>query len=273
MYDRLCLGLSENEIKERINAGMPYTIRMLVPEGITTFKDMIHGKVVFNNNLIDDQVLMKSDGFPTYHFANIVDDYKMGISHVIRGVEWLPSTPKHVLLYKMFDLEPPTFAHIPLLIHKSGAKLSKRHGDMSVQSYKERGFLPESIINGLALLGWSPQGNEDSTGESQSLESSLESKTLSIKELESLFNLIKIGKSPCKFEETNFKHLNSQHIRKKFTHSTDKEKQIRVMDFRKILVDHLPEKLRSEIQKCSDDKICHIMDIMVPRIQFYSDLK
>ena len=125
-YDRFCHGLPKEEVEERIKNGEDYVIRMYVPQGKTEFKDLIHGKVVFDNSTVDDQVIMKSDGFPTYHFANVVDDYMMRITHVIRGEEWLPSTPKHILLYKMFALDPPTFAHLPLLLDSAGRKLSKR---------------------------------------------------------------------------------------------------------------------------------------------------
>jgi len=108
---------------------------MKVPEGETTFKDLVHGQITIQNHVIDDQVLMKSDGFPTYHFANIVDDYLMRITHVIRGYEWLSSTPKHLMLYKMFDIEPPLYAHLPLIVDMKGKKLSKRLGDISVKSF------------------------------------------------------------------------------------------------------------------------------------------
>jgi glutamyl-tRNA synthetase len=110
---------------------------MFVPSGVSEWKDMVHGKVIFNNNVLDDQILIKSDGYPTYHFANIVDDHLMQISHVIRGEEWLSSTPKHLILYSMFSLTPPTFAHLPLLLNDKGQKLSKRFGDVSVQAYKD----------------------------------------------------------------------------------------------------------------------------------------
>ena len=119
-YDRFCLHLSEDEVHERVQAGEPYVIRMLVPPGKTEHEDLIHGKIVFDNDSIDDQVIMKSDGYPTYHFANVIDDYLMRISHVIRGEEWLPSTPKHLLLYKALNLDPPKFAHLPLLLNAKG---------------------------------------------------------------------------------------------------------------------------------------------------------
>jgi len=137
---------------------------MKIPDsGFTEFKDIVHGKVKFQNSVIDDQVILKNDGFPTYHFANVVDDYLMGITHVIRGEEWLPSTPKHLLLYKMFGLDPPEFAHLPLLLNDKGQKLSKRFGDVAVSNYRERGFTPEALLNGIALLGWSPPHREDAS--------------------------------------------------------------------------------------------------------------
>jgi len=125
------------------------------------FKDMVHGKVVFDNAVIDDQVIIKNDGYPTYHFANVIDDYLMGITHVIRGEEWLPSTPKHTILYDMFGWQHPEFAHLPLLLNSKGQKLSKRFGDVSVQSYIEKGYLNEALMNSIALLGWNPPQPDD----------------------------------------------------------------------------------------------------------------
>lgn len=195
-YDRLCLGLSEEEVQQKIDAGEQYTIRMLVPEGETSFIDLIHGKVTINNSQLDDQILLKSDGFPTYHLANIVDDYLMGISHVIRGEEWLPSTPKHIMLYDMLNVDPPVYAHIPLLINNSGAKLSKRHGDISIESYKQKGYLPEALINGLALLGWSPPSHSEINVVGSNLKVFEESEVLTMEDLESFFDIFKIGKAP-----------------------------------------------------------------------------
>lgn len=169
---------------------------MLVPEGSTSFTDLIHGKVTFKNSQLDDQILLKSDGYPTYHLANIVDDYLMGISHVIRGEEWLPSTPKHVLLYNMLNIEPPSFAHIPLLVNMQGQKLSKRHGDISVESFKQQGYLPEAINNGLALLGWNPPSHSDPNVLAGDLKDFLESEILEMDDLEAFFDILKIGKSP-----------------------------------------------------------------------------
>lgn len=162
MYDRACLNLSKEEIEKKLSAGEPYVIRQKIPHGRKLqFKDLVRGVVNFNTSVIDDQVLIKSDNFPTYHLANVVDDHLMEITHVIRGEEWLPSTPKHILLYEAFGWEPPQFAHIPLLLNKDKSKLSKRQGDVSVESYLEKNYIKEAIINFIALLGWHPgSGNE-----------------------------------------------------------------------------------------------------------------
>jgi len=119
-YDRLCLNLSEEEVEQKIKNGEKYVVRMLIPEGETSFKDFIHGKVTIKNSTLDDQIIMKSDGYPTYHLANIVDDHMMKITHVIRGEEWLPSTPKHLILYNMLALESPKFGHLPLIVNEKG---------------------------------------------------------------------------------------------------------------------------------------------------------
>lgn len=224
-YDRLCHGLSESEVRERVESGEPYVIRMFVPRGKTEFRDLIHGKVIFDNDIIDDQVLMKADGYPTYHFANVVDDYLMRITHVIRGEEWLPSTPKHLILYKMFEIDPPEFAHLPLLLNLNGQKLSKRHGDVSVHEYRDRGYLPEALLNGLALLGWNPPNREDPNVLSQDLTSIERSDMLHMSEMEALFNIKKVGKSGVKFDERKLEFLNAMHIRDKFTFYEDVEER------------------------------------------------
>lgn len=245
---------------------------MLVPEGKTEFKDLIHGNVSFNNTQIDDQILLKSDGFPTYHLANVVDDYLMGISHVIRGEEWLPSTPKHIILYNMFNLTPPTFAHIPLIVNKNGQKLSKRHGDISVDSFRKQGYLPESVVNGLALLGWNPPSHDDINVLSGSVSKILESEILTMEDLEAYFDILKIGKSPCKFYIEKFKYFNSQFIRKKYVYYNAEERKESTVRFRQLLIEQMPERIHSEIRKLSYNNMAKIMDMMVPRIQFYSDL-
>ena len=162
MYDGKCRGLQKKEIQKLLDNKTPFVIRLKVPkDGFTEFDDLIYGKIKIANRTIDDQVIMKSDGFPTYHLANVVDDHLMEISHTIRGEEWLPSTPKHILLYKAFNWEIPKFAHLPLLLNPDKSKLSKRQGDVSVEDYLNKGYLPEALLNFILLLGWNPKTEEE----------------------------------------------------------------------------------------------------------------
>jgi len=155
-YDGHCRDLTKDEIREKLDADEPCTIRLRTPdEGETRFTDTIRGEVVFRNSEIDDQVLLKSDGFPTYHLANVVDDHLMQITHVVRAEEWISSTPKHVLLYEAFGWEMPVFIHMPLLRNKDKSKISKRKNPTSLDWYREQGYLPEALLNYLALMGWS----------------------------------------------------------------------------------------------------------------------
>ncbi|HOX60429.1 MAG TPA: glutamate--tRNA ligase [Candidatus Magasanikbacteria bacterium] len=161
-YDGNCRNVTREEAEARIKAGEKFVVRMKMPRtGETKINDLIRGEVVFKNELIDDQVILKSDGFPTYHLAVVVDDHFMEITHIIRGEEWLSSTPKHVQLYKYFGWEIPAFAHLPLLLNTDGSKLSKRQGDVSVDDYRKKGYLPEALINFVAFLGWNPGGEKE----------------------------------------------------------------------------------------------------------------
>lgn len=161
-YDRHCRNLSPVEVSEKLNAGVPHVVRIKMPdEGVIGWEDAIRGHVEFDVRNVDDGVLMKSDGFPTYHFAVVVDDHLMKITHVLRGEEWISSTPKHLLLYKAFNWQPPVFAHMPLIRNADKSKLSKRKNDVSILSYRDKGYLPEALLNFIALLGWShPNGAE-----------------------------------------------------------------------------------------------------------------
>ena len=203
MYDRYCLtNLSQAEINQKLKENCPATIRLKVPKDeIIEFKDVVRGKVSFSTNTIDDQVLLKSDGFPTYHLANVIDDHLMNITHVIRGEEWLPSTPKHILLYKAFGWEMPKFAHLPLLLNPDKSKLSKRQGDVAVEDYLQKGYLKEALTNFVALLGWNP--GEGSVQEIFSLE-----------ELVEKFELEKVHKAGAVFELKKLDWLNAQYIKK-----------------------------------------------------------
>jgi len=200
-YDKRDFYLSEQEIKKRLDANEPYVIRLNVPAGRkVVFEDAIRGRVEFNTDIIDDQILIKSDGFPTYHLANVVDDHLMGITHVIRGEEWLSSTPKHVLLYEFLGWEMPVFAHLPLLLNPDRSKLSKRQGDVAVEDYRKKGYLKEALINFVALLGW----NAGDDREFYSLNDLIES-----------FSMEGINKSGAVFNIEKLNWLNGEHIRAK----------------------------------------------------------
>ena len=197
-YDRHCLALSDVEIKARIEAGEIPVIRMKVPEGQTVVHDLVRGETTFDNATQDDQVLLKSDGFPTYHLASVVDDHEMQISHVIRGDEWLASSPKHVILYDMFGWTPPAFVHLPVVLGADKSKLSKRHGAASVLEYRDMGYLPEAMVNFLAFLGWSPGTGEE---------------FFTLERLVEAFDLEKIQDSPAVFDVAKLDSVNGQHIR------------------------------------------------------------
>ena len=155
-YDGHCKALSAEEVQARVDAGEPYVVRLDMPQdGVTVIPDLLRGEIPYNNDQMDDQVLMKSDGFPTYHLANVVDDHLMGISHVIRAEEWIPSTPKHLRLYELFGWAPPVFVHLPLLRNQDRSKISKRKNPTSLDYYERAGFLPEAMLNFLGLMGYS----------------------------------------------------------------------------------------------------------------------
>ena len=198
-YDRLCLKLSPEETAEKFKEGIPAVIRFKVPqEGQTAFNDVVRGEITFENRLLDDFIIMKSDGYPTYHFASVVDDHLMEITHVIRGEEWISSTPKHVLQYQAFGWEPPKFAHPPLILGPDRSKLGKRHGSVAFLEYKERGFLPEAMLNFITLLGWSP-------GEDREL--------YSVEELIERFGLDGIVRNPAVFDIQKLEWMNGVYIR------------------------------------------------------------
>jgi len=201
IYDGRYRDYPEAKAKQRIAAGEPYVIRMRVPQsGETVVDDQIRGSVSFENALIDDQILLKSDGFPTYHFANVVDDHLMEISHVIRGEEWLPSTPKHILLYQFFNWDIPQFAHLPLLLNSDRSKLSKRQGDVAVGDYRKKGYLPQALVNFVALLGWSP-----GTGDNQEI--------FSMVDLIDKFSLEHVNKSGAVFDVAKLDWINGHYLR------------------------------------------------------------
>ncbi len=161
-YDGFCRSIPLDEAKKRVAAGEEYVVRLKLPKDVNiTFDDLVRGKITINTDDMDDQVLLKSDGFPTYHMAVVVDDHLMGVTHIVRGEEWLPSTPKHVYLYEALGWEAPKYVHLPTVLNKDRKKLSKRQGDVAVEDFRAAGYLPEALVNYLALLGWSPDSEEE----------------------------------------------------------------------------------------------------------------
>ena len=200
LYDGRCSRLSKEKIEENLKNNVPYVIRQKMPkEGVTIVEDLIYGKVKIDNSILDDQILLKSDGFPTYNFANVIDDHLMEITHVIRGKEYLDQTAKYNLLYEAFGWEKPTYIHVAMVLGEDGNKLSKRNGDASFMDLYNEGYLPEAIVNYLSLLGWSPETNQE---------------VFSMEELISNFNEERISKSSSQYDVKKLKWFNHQYINK-----------------------------------------------------------
>ena len=245
-YDKHCAALTKAEVEEKLNSGAPYVIRLNVPKGEkVVFKDSIRGDVEFGSDTIDDQVLLKGDGFPTYHLANVVDDHLMKITHVIRGEEWLPSTPKHVLLYNFLGWDIPQFAHLPLLLNPDRSKLSKRQGDVAVEDYRGKGYLKEALVNFVALLGWTAGDDKE---------------FYYLNELVDAFALERVNKSGAVFDLQKLNWLNAEHLRKKSS------VEIAVM-------------LREELAKQNidaagfpDEYLASVVDAMRERVSFVHEI-
>jgi glutamyl-tRNA synthetase len=244
-YDKHCLHLSKSEIENNLNAKISFVIRLNVhPDEKVIFNDVIRETVEFDTNNIDDQVLIKSDGYPTYHLANVVDDHLMEITHVIRGEEWLSSTPKHIILYDFFGWEKPIFAHLPLLLNPDKSKLSKRQGDVAVEDYREKGYLKEALINFVALLGWNFGDDKE---------------FYEMDELIKKFSLERVHKAGAVFNLEKLNWLNFEHLRKK----PDQE---------------LLEMLKVEIKKSdladniySDEYLLEVISAMKERVSFVKE--
>ena len=201
-YDRKCSHLSAGEVKERLSRGEAHVIRLRIPtEGSTSFQDEILGKITRKNkDITPDPIILKSDGFPTYHLANVIDDHLMGITHIMRAQEWLPSVPLHIMLYNAFGWQPPKFCHLPMVMGKDGQKLSKRHGSTSLRQFVSEGYLKESIINYVTLVGWAYDGERE---------------MFSKQELEKVFDMSKIHPSPAVFDYKKLDWFNGMYIREK----------------------------------------------------------
>ncbi len=242
VYDKHCLHLSKEEVEEKLAAGVPYVIRQNNPtEGTTTFEDEIYGDITVDNAELDDMILIKSDGYPTYNFANVVDDHLMGITHVVRGNEYLSSSPKYNRLYEAFGWDVPVYIHCPLITDENHQKLSKRCGHSSFEDLVEQGFLTEAIVNFVALLGWSPADNQE---------------IMTLEELVEKFDYHHMNKSPAVFDYTKLKWMNGEYIKK--------------MDFDKFYEMALPY-IKEVITKDYDlKKIAHMVQT---RIEIFPDIR
>jgi glutamyl-tRNA synthetase len=244
-YDKADLDLSPEEFKQKLDNGEPYVIRLNVVPGLrVTVNDKIRGLVEFSTDIVDDQILIKSDGFPTYHLANVVDDHLMKITHVIRGEEWLPSTPKHVLLYDYLGWEKPEFAHLPLLLNPDKSKLSKRQGDVAVEDYKAKGYLKEALINFVALLGWNAGDEKE---------------FYQLEELISSFSLERVHKAGAVFNLEKLDWLNFEHLRNK------PENEVLEM-----LKSELKASVYSD-KKFTDEYLLKVIEAMRERVNFAKD--
>ncbi len=244
-YDRHCRDLSAQEIKEKLDSGVPFVIRQKMPlTGSTSYTDSVFGEITMNNSELQDQILMKADGYPTYNFCHVVDDYLMGVTHVVRGSEYLTSTPKYVLLYDAFGWERPVYVHLPLLMGKNAdgsvSKLSKRHGAVSFQDLLDDGYLPEAITNYIALLGWCPKNSE--------------TEFFSLEELKEAFTIDGVSKSPAVFDFEKLLWFNGEYIHK----LSDEEFTILVSRFitsdipTNIIREKMLALLKTRISKLSD---------------------
>ncbi|WP_317855679.1 glutamate--tRNA ligase [Chakrabartyella piscis] len=215
-YDRHCLGLSAEEVEAKLEAGEPFVIRQKMPDaGTTTFDDVVYGAITVENKELDDQILMKADGYPTYNFANVVDDHLMHITHVVRGSEYLSSTPKYSLLYAAFGWDCPVYVHLPAVMRDAQHKLSKRHGDKSFEDLIKEGYLVDAIMNYIALLGWAPSDNTE---------------IFTLAELEGKFHIGGLSKSPSIFDIKKLTWMNGEYMKAMdaetfFTHAEPKLKE------------------------------------------------
>lgn len=242
MYDRHCRNLSKEEVDEKLAAGTPFVIRQKIPtEGTTTFHDEIYGDITVENSTLDDQILIKADGMPTYNFANVIDDHTMAITHVVRGNEYLSSAPKYELLYKAFGWEAPMYIHVEHIMKDAQHKLAKRDGDASFQDLLDKGYLTEAIINYIALLGWAPKG---------------ENEIFSLEELKQEFDISGISKSPAIFDPLKLKAINAVYVRK-LPHDVFK--------------DYATPYIRQTCSR-SDIDIDLLCDMLQPRAELFTDI-
>lgn len=242
MYDRHCRELSKEEIQAKLDAGIPYVIRQKMPlDGTTTFHDEVYGDITVDNATLDDQILIKTDGMPTYNFANVVDDHTMGITHVVRGNEYLSSTPKYNLLYEAFGWDVPKYIHCSPVMKDQTTKLSKRNGDASFEDLLAKGYLPEAVINFIALLGWAPKGERE---------------IYSLDELVQEFDISGISKAPAIFDSVKLKAINAAYIR-----------NMKPEQFEEIITPYIRQSV-----KRTDIDISLLAAVLQPRTELFTDV-
>lgn len=252
-YDKHCLSLSKNEIDEKFQSNISFVIRLNVrPNQKIVFDDVIRERVEFESSNVDDQVLIKSDGFPTYHLANVVDDHLMKITHVIRGEEWVSSVPKHVLLYDAFGWERPIFAHLPLLLNPDRSKLSKRQSDVAVEDYRSKGYLKEALINFVALLGWNAGDDKE---------------FYYLNELVEAFSLERVNKAGAVFDVVKLNSLNAEHLRKKSKEDILLMLKKEILNLSAEWHDSHPP-LADSILNLSDEYLMLVIEAMKERVSF-----
>lgn len=248
VYDKHCLHLSKEEVEANLAAGKPFVIRQNMPtEGTTSFEDEIYGVIEVPNAELDDMILIKSDGYPTYNFANVVDDHLMGITHVIRGSEYLSSTPKYNLLYQAFGWEVPTYIHCPPVMKDAQHKLSKRNGDASYQDLVAKGYLPAAVLNYLLLLGWAPEGEQE---------------IFSLDEMIKIWDPARISKSPAIFDPLKLRAINAAYIR-----------ALPAEEFRKLADPFIDQAVHVQIDRdllCANlQPRCEVLEDIPPQLDFF----
>lgn len=245
MYDGHCKHLSKEEIEANLKAGVPYVIRQKMPQdGVSVYEDLVYGKISVENRILEDQILLKSDGYPTYNFANVIDDHLMHITHVARGNEYLMSTPKYNLLYDAFGWDKPTYIHLPMVNGSDGKKLSKRNGDASFMDLYKEGYLPEAIVNYLVLLGWSPETNEE---------------IYSLEELIRIFNPKRINKSAATFDIKKLRWINAHYIKK-----------LEEKEYLNLTIPYLKEAY--DLSKKSEEWLSHLVTIYQNHISYGKEI-
>ncbi|MFH1583403.1 MAG: glutamate--tRNA ligase [Candidatus Falkowbacteria bacterium] len=257
-YDRACRELPQEEVEKRIKGGEKFVVRQKMPlDGEIIVHDELRGDIKFNNADLEDQILIKSDGMPTYHFAVVVDDYLMAISHVLRGDEWIPSFPKNILLYKAFGWEAPKFIHLTLTLNQAGGKLSKRQGDVAVEDYKNKGYLPEALLNFCVLLGWHPSASAKAPKEKTD-------EILSLDEMIEYFDYKDMGTSPAIFDIEKLDYFNGYYIR-----------QMSLEKLAKLCLPFMGEnlKLTKDIRKQSNDFVQKVIGLEQERLKKLSEIR